>query len=111
MMRVPVSPENVTVLGYRVKATNPMWSGLDMAKAEPRTQTTIELACFGSVAAPLDIHLRVPWRDPDDRSCEESDCWYRVRPRMEVGKKWKGKVVKSVAFERWNGEWFLAIET
>lgn len=108
MQRLPVNPETVTVLGHKVKATNPIWAGLDLANAEPRTQNTMALACFGSEEADIDIHLSVPWKHPDDSG--PFDCHYRVRPRMESGKKWKGRKVKSVAFERWSGQWFLAIE-
>jgi hypothetical protein len=27
---------------------------------------------------------------------------------MEVGKKWKGKTVSFVSFERWKGQWWIA---
>lgn len=113
MTRVPVSPETVTVLGSRVKATDAAWLGLDLANAEPRTQNTLSLFVFGPDGAGLDLHLDVPWCHPDDQtgSPADFDCRYRVRPRMEPGKRWKGKMVKSVAFERWRGEWFIAVET
>ncbi len=111
MKRVPVSPETITVLGHRVKPTDPMWTGLDLDNAEPRTQNTLSLACFGQDEAGIDIHLDVPWCHPEDRARgHDFDCRYRVRPKMEAGKKWKGKMVKSVAFERWTGKWYLAIE-
>lgn len=111
--RVPVSPETITVLGYRVKATSPAWTGLDLVNAEPRTQSTLWLAVAGQDEAPPDIHLDVPWCHPDDRArgAPADDCRYRVRPRMTPGKRWKGRLVKSVAFERWQGKWFIAIET
>jgi hypothetical protein len=113
MERVLVSPETVTVLGYKVKAGRPIWEGLFMDRAEPATQSTLMLAVCGPHEAPLDIHLRVPWCHPEDRDGTDNDwndCIYRVRPRMEVGKKWKGKMVKSVAFERWDGKWWIAYE-
>ena len=101
--RIKVSPKSVTVLGDKPKGEDdPLWAGLDLARAEPRTQSTVMLAICGE-DAPEDIHLAVPWGHP------EEDCIYRVRPRMEVGKKWKGRTVESVAFERWDGEWFIAI--
>lgn len=109
VVRVPVSPATTTVLGYRVKATSPMWAGLDLSKAEPRMQTTLELAFFGADAV-TDIHLDVPWCHPEDQARGGEWVKYRVRPRMEAGKRWRGKVVKSVAFERWNGEWAIAVE-
>lgn len=107
--RVPVSPETVTVLGYRVKPDDPMWLGLDLANAEPRTQASILLMMIGE-DAPEDIHLCVPWNHPDDTANGiYDDCRYRVRPRMQAGKRWRGRLVKSVAFERWNGEWLIAL--
>lgn len=112
MERFPVSPETVTVLGYKVKATDPMWTGLDLANAEPRQQASIMLAMVGADEAPPDIHLNVPWMHPEDRARDPGDdgCRYRVRPRMEPGKKWKGRKVKSVAFERYSGQWFIAVD-
>ena len=108
MIRLPVSPETCTVNGNRVKATDASWAGLDLANAEPRVQNTLALAVAGQDAAPPDIHLTVPWRHPEDGG--DFDCRYRVRPKMEAGKKWRGQKVRSVAFERWDGKWFLAIE-
>lgn len=108
--RVPVAPETITVLGYRVKADDPRWLGLNLAKAEPRMQASLMLAIAGD-EAPEDIHLSVPWCHPDDRAngMDDDACRYRVRPRMKSGKRWKGRKVVSVAFERWNGKWFIAI--
>lgn len=113
MIRVPVAPETVTVLGNKVKAADASWLGLDLDKAEPRVQASVLMMMLGPNDAPLDIHLNVPWCHPDDRAdgMDDDDCTYRVRPRMQPGKKWKGKLVKSVAFERWDGKWFIAIET
>lgn len=112
MIRVPVSHETVTVLGSRVKANSPAWTGLDLANAEPRVQSSLMLTVIGPGEAPLDIHLNVPWCHPDDRtgSPDDFDCRYRVRPRMEAGKRWKGKKVVAVAFERWDGKWWIAVE-
>lgn len=113
VQRIAVGPETITVLGHKVKATDPSWTGLDLANAEPRTQNTLSIACFGPNDAGVDIHLDVPWCHPADQTGrpEDFDCRYRVRPRMEVGKKWKGKIVKSIAFERWDGQWFIAVTT
>lgn len=113
MIRVPVEPSTVTVLGYKVKVTEPMWQGLDFDRAEPRQQASILMAMWGSKNAPQDIHLNVPFCHPEDRARGDDDdgCRYRVRPRMQIGKKWKGKMVKSAAFERWDGKWFIVIET
>jgi hypothetical protein len=113
MDRIPVSPDTVTVLGHKVKKDDIMWTGLFLDRAEPATQSSLMLAICGKDDAPIDIHLRVPWCHPDDRTGTEedyNDCIYRVRPRMETGKKYKGKLVKFVAFERWNGKWWLAYE-
>ncbi len=108
--RLPVSPDTVNVLGHRVKATDPMWTGLNLDKAEPRTQNTLMLAVCGQEEAPEDIHLAVPWCHPEDRANgAEEDCIYRIRPKMEAGKRWKGRMVKSVAFERWDGRWVIAV--
>lgn len=109
MIRVPVEPSNVEVLGNKVKATDVMWTGLDMAKAEPRVQSTLWLAIAGQEEAPLDIHLCVPWEHPEDKKDGiDSETRYRVRPRMQPGKRWKGQMVKSVAFEMWDGKWYIA---
>jgi hypothetical protein len=113
MERVPVSPETVTVLGHKVKrATDPLWAGLFLEHAMPATQSSLMLMICGK-DAPVDIHLRVPWCHPEDREGTKddwTDCIYRVRPRMQPGKKWKGQKVKSVAFERWQDEWWIAYE-
>lgn len=108
--RIPVSPETVTVLGYRVKATDPMWAGLDFDRAEPRQQNAALLAIAGPHEG-LDVHLSVPFLHPEDkaRGAKHDGCAYRVRPRAEVGKRWKGKRVGAVAFEKWNGKWVIAI--
>lgn len=104
--RLPVSPETVTVLGNRVKKSSPAWRGLDLENADLATQATIMLVICGPDEAPPDLHLRVPWWHPDDGPAPSPpEMYYRVRPRMEPGKKWKGKKVESVAFERWRGEW------
>jgi hypothetical protein len=101
------------VLGNKVKATDPMWAGLDLNRADLLCQSSLAIACFGPDGAPPDMHLSVPWCHPEDQtgSPDDFDCWYRVRPRMEVGKKWKGKRVAGVCFELYGGKWFLAIET
>lgn len=107
VVRFPVSPDTITVLGYRVKESDPAWTGLDLANAEPRVQSTMWLAIAGADEAPPDIHLNVPWKHPDDKDYD--GCMYRVRPRMESGKKWKGRKVVSASFERWDGKWYIAV--
>ena len=84
-----------------------------MEDAEPRVQSTLMLAVCGQAEAPFDIHLDVPWCHPEDRTgddAEDFDCRYRVRPKMQTGKKWKGQTFKQIAFERWDGKWFIAVE-
>lgn len=110
VIRIPVDPTTITVLGNRVKETEPMWTGLDLANAEPRTQSSLMLLVCGRDKAPEDVHLCVPWNHPQDtKDGIDGECRYRVRPRVEVGKKYKGKRVTSVAFERWDGKWWIAI--
>jgi hypothetical protein len=110
--RIKVEPATVTVLGYKVRATDPSWTGLDLSRAEPRTQSSIMLHICGSDEAPRDVHLNVPWCHPDDQtgSADDFDCRYRVRPRMEPGKNWKGRRVRGVDFERWDGTWYIVVE-
>ena len=111
--RIKVEPKSVKILGNKPKGVDdPLWAGLDLARAEPRTQSTLMLAICGQDEAPEDIHLAVPWCHPEDQtgSADDFDCIYRVRPRMEAGKMWKRRTVESVAFERWDGEWFIAVE-
>ena len=107
MKRYPVNAQTCTVNGSHRKAGGPAWLGLDMTMAEPRQQSTIMMAVIGG-KAPQDVHLRVPFRHPDDAIDPET--FYRVRPKAEIGKKWKGATVKSVAFERWDGKWWIAVE-
>lgn len=111
MERVPVSPETCTVLGYRVKASDPRWAGLDLDKADLIMQSTLMLCVCGPDDAPIDAHLRAPWWHPDDGPAPDPpEMYFRVRPRMQAGKKWEGRKVKFVAFERFSGKWGLAIE-
>jgi hypothetical protein len=108
--RLPITPETVTVLGRRVKANSPMWAGLDLANADLRMQASILLMTIGP-DAPVDLHLSAPWWHPEDGPPPSPpEMWYRVRPRMQPGKKWKGRKVQTVQFERWSGKWCLAIE-
>lgn len=112
MLRVPVAHDTVTVNGSKWKERAP-WSGLFFNKAEPAVQSTMMMAVCGRADAPLDIHLRVPWCHPDDQDGTDKDwkdCIYRVRPRMEVGKKYKREVVTFVAFESWGGKWYIAYD-
>ena len=106
MKRYKVTAKTVTVNGNRVRASSPAWLGLDISKADPRQQSTMMLFAVGA-DAPVDVHLRVPFTHPDDTI--DTGIFYRVRPKMEVGEKWQGKIVESVAFERWDGEWYIAV--
>lgn len=109
--RVRVGPDNCTVLGNKAKADSPLWTGLDLSRAMPATQSTLMLMVAGAQEAPIDIHLRVPWCHPDDQtgSLDDFDCIYRVRPCAEAGKRWKNRRVERVDFELWDGVWWLAI--
>lgn len=112
MKRLPVDATTCTVNGSHFKASSPVWGGLKMEDAEPRVQSTLMLAVCGQEDAPVDIHLDVPFCHPADRTGDDAadfDCRYRVRPKMEPGKNWKGKKVGHVAFERWCGKWWLVV--
>ena len=111
-IRLPVSPETVTVLGRRVNSKSASWRGLNFSKADLLAQATLMMAVCGSDIAPFDYHLRVPFCHPDDQTGTAGDwteCFYRVRPRMKPGKLWEGRMVETVFFERVNGEWRLAV--
>ena|ERR1043166_3164719 len=112
MLRALVTHKTVTVNGSVWRESAP-WSGLSFERAKPRVQSTMMMAVCGSTEAPLDIHLDVPWCHPADQTDtpeDWNDCVYRVRPRMEVGKKWKGKKITFVAFENWDGKWYVAYD-
>jgi len=95
--RYPVSPETVTVLGYRVKANSPMWQGLDFSKATVLEKASILVYIWGADSAPSDLHLSVPFCHPDDQPEGWSDGMkYRVRPRAEAGGRWLKRKVKEV---------------
>jgi hypothetical protein len=100
-MRLPVEPATCTVLGHKPKGTDdPLWAGLDLTRAELREWT-------------YDPHLGVPWLHPDDQKrYDHPDFWaiYRVRPRMEQGKRWKNKMVKAVNFVRDADAWWIDVE-
>lgn len=99
-MRIPVEPQNIEVLGYRVKADDPAWTGLDWSKAEVVNRP-------GGWS-----WLRMPWCHPDDQTGdpEDFDCIYRVYPRAEPGQRWQRKVVKGTSFVNVDGKWFIDIE-
>lgn len=90
-MTEPLSPSNCTVLGYTVTATDPMWTGLDLSRAE------IGRDLVGGYC------LSVPWLHPDDRvrHINDPDWWafYCVRPR----KHWR-------SFVRVDGVWHVSEE-
>lgn len=96
---LPVSPEAVTVLGYRVKETDPWWRGLDFAKAEVLNRANVMVALVGWDNAPPGLHLNVPYAHPAEPVEYYEGVRYRVRPRMVPGKKWRGRMVRSVAIE------------
>lgn len=101
--RYPVAPETVTVLGCRPRsAQEPRWAGLRWNGEEKvLTQSTLMRFVCGA-DAPYDLHLNVPWCHPEDYVTDEDidGCKYRVRPRMEPGKRWKRRMVKAVSIER-----------
>lgn len=71
----PVGPETVSVNGCRVRAGDPAWAGLDLAKAVLR-QTSI----WGK-----DPHLDAPWCHPSDQPHGwKHGIRYRVRPRWRT---------------------------
>lgn len=86
---MPVTPETVTVLGYRVKATDPAWTGLNWSDVVEREKSTLMVfVCGGADNAPDDHHLSVAWMHPNDQAAgyaNDPDIWvrYRVRPRRK----------------------------
>lgn len=111
--RVQVLPTTITVLGRNVKETSPAWNGLFLDRAVQRTRSTIAMVMFGK-DAPVDIHLDVPWCHPGERTGTEddwNDCVYRVRPKREIGQKWRGKPITGVRFEQVEGAWWIVYET
>ena len=112
----PVAPDTVTVLGSRWPANSRAWAGL--AFSHPlcvvrTTSTLMEWVCGGK-DVPNDLHLNVPFEHPDDGPVPDvPDMFYRVRPRAEPGKKWRGRKVMSVAIERDTGRdppWHIIVE-
>ena len=99
-MRLPVVPENVDVLGYRVTADDAAWTGLDWSGAEPVNRDDGW------------SYLRMPWCHPEDQTGDpdDFDCIYRVYPRAEPGKKWKRKLVKGTSFVNADGKWWIDVE-
>ena len=82
MARYAVTPETSTVNGY--PAAPPVWDGLRLAEAEPRTKSTLMLAAMGP-NAPFDLHLSVPWCHPEYEPMSSKDCGrYRVRPKKRI---------------------------
>ena len=97
----PVTPETTEVLGGRWKATDPGWRGLAFShpKATIRIQSKLMLTLSGR-DAPYDLHLDVPFNDPDDGPIPDPpQMYYRVRPRAEAGKRWLGRSVRDVKIE------------
>lgn len=106
---LPVSPTTCTVLGQRAKSeADPLWAGLDLSRAEMRDYSPI-----AGRAGPRDPNLGVPWCHPEDQtgSPDDFDCIYRVRPKMEAGKRWKRRLVEHVDIQRVNGSWLIAVVT
>jgi hypothetical protein len=109
--RLHVSPETVTVLGYKVKPNDARWAGLDFSDVEVLHQSTLMMAIAGK-EAPIDLHLSVRWNHPEDTKAGiDSGCRYRVRPQAEVGKKHNGRRIEMVGFELIDGKWYVAIGT
>jgi hypothetical protein len=68
----PVAPETIRVNGDFVRAQDPAWSGLDLARAMLRDRSI-----WGD-----DHHLDTPWCHPSDQPHGwEDGIRYRVRPR------------------------------
>ena len=94
-LTLPVDAASCTVNGLREAAT---WAGLRMDLAEPS----------GLPAMP---YLNVPWWHADDGEFRVgAAARYRVRPRAEPGRCWRGRVVDSVAFRRGDdGAWQVVV--
>jgi len=73
-----VTPGTCDVLGSRVTAKSPAWTGLKFDKATARSKSPIS-------GGPRP-HLAVPWVHPDDEANGmEADAIYRVDPIISVG--------------------------
>lgn len=115
IVRFPIEPETVTVLGSIWHRGTRAWDGLDFTRAKVRTQSTLMIYVCGSADAPYDLHLDVPFCHPDDHPTgpKDYDCVYRVRPRAEPGKRWRGRLVRAVTLKRAPGKsppWEIEIE-
>lgn len=104
---LPVTPMTCAVLGSKAKSVDdPLWAGLlfDHPAAQVRTQSTLMVWVCGPDKAPFDLHLNVPWVHPTDAArgmaWEDDRCMYRVRPKIETGRKWRGRSVSDVKIER-----------
>lgn len=87
--RFPVTPDTVTVLGSHWTGTDAAWRGLAFSRATLKT-TSI----WGN-----DLHLDVPFCHPDDQYDgweDDDDCWARVRPLAEPGRRWRRRMVRTV---------------
>lgn len=84
--RYPVDPSTIEVLGHRVRADSPAWTGLDWSRAELRR----------------DDKLAVPWCHPSDQtgSPDDFDCIYAIYPQATPGKRWRRRMVADVRFEK-----------
>lgn len=84
---VHVTPETVTVNGYRVKATDQAWRGINWSDAQVLEQSSLMVFVVGAAQAPPDHHLSVAWMHTDDQKgyADSPDMWarYRVRPRRK----------------------------
>ena len=109
MLKLKVGPQAATVNGSHYRTGSAVWRGLKMSEAEPRAQSAMMVAVCGADRAPIDIHLQSPFRDHDDDGLDAT-VFYRVRPKMEAGKKWKGRMVDFVCFEKIDGEWWIAVK-
>jgi hypothetical protein len=108
-----VTWRNSTVLGYRVKAKELLWTGLLWEHSSARQ---------GSIWSADDPHIGVSWRHPDDADIKPSGCGiYPVRPRWNVGGRLpigaKGMVRRFmvagvtpvVVKGRWHWKWKVAV--
>jgi hypothetical protein len=74
----PISPDNVTVLGYKVQPTDKMWTCLDWSDVTYMEKASILVVLLGQENAPIDPHLSVAAVTEHGERLR-----YRVRPRRD----------------------------
>lgn len=89
-----VSWANSTVNGYPARS---YWRGLRFNEAEPREKSAIMVLLVGSVKAPVDVHLSVPFCAKGEEHLDSSFLGrFRVRPKDD----------KVTGAELRQGKWF-----